>query len=221
MKIDEKTVITIVKEDLYLPPFKITCEQHLTELQKQKGMERAKILLNQMKNGIIAGEIIFFDEKIFTIEAKFNFQNDRILAKSANSIPCLFKFVYRCQKPASVMVWTAISDSWRSPLIFLKEDTKVNANSYIEGILTPVLVEMKKHFRDEVFTFQQDGAPLHTANKTQTWCEHHFPRFWIKELWPPLSPDLNPFDFCVWSILEKEACATAHTNTEALEKSLK
>ena len=31
----------------------------------------------------------------------------------------------------------------------------------------------------------------------------------------------EPLDFCVWSILEKEACATAHTNTEVLKKSLK
>ena len=91
----------------------------------------------------------------------------------------------------------------------------------MEGILTPDLVEMKKHFRDKVFTFQQDGAPSHTANKTQTWYEHHFPRFWRKELWPPSSPDLNPLDFCVWCILEKEACVTAHTYTEALKKSLK
>ena len=37
----------------------------------------------------------------------------------------------------------------------------MNTNSYIEGILTPALVEMKNHFRDEVLTFQQDGAPLH------------------------------------------------------------
>ena len=44
----------------------------------------------------------------------------------------------------------------------------MNANSYIEGVLTPALVEMKKHFRDEVFTFQQDDAPSHTTNKTQT-----------------------------------------------------
>ena len=80
---------------------------------------------------------------------------------------------------------------------------------------------MKKHFRDEVFTFQQDGAFSHTANKIQTWCEHYFPRFWRKELWPPSSPELNPLDFCVRSILEKEACATAHTNTEALKKSLR
>ena len=107
------------------------------------------------------------------------------------------------------------------PLSPLLEGPKVNANSYNEGSLTPALVEMKKHFRDEVFTFQHDGAPLHTANKTQTWCEHHFSRFWRKELWPPSSPDLSPLDFIIWFILEKEVCMTTHTNTEALKKSLK
>ena len=38
---------------------------------------------------------------------------------------------------------------------------------------------------------------------------------------PPSSPNLNSLDFCVRSILEKETCVTAHTNTEALKKSLK
>ena len=93
----------------------------------------------------------------------------------------------------------------------LLQGAKVNTNSYIKGILTPALVEIKKHFRDEVFTFQQEGAPSHTANKTQTWCEHLFPRFWRKELWPPLSPDSNPLDFCIWSILEKkDMCNSTH-----------
>jgi len=220
LKIDEKTVRTIVKEDLKLSPFKMTSRQQLTALQKQKRMERSKILLNAMKDGTQAGEIVFSDEKMFTVEAKFNSQNDRILAKSADSIPTSVKSVFHRQKPASVMVWAAISESWRSPLIFVKEGAKINSNSYIEDILTPAHAQMKKHFKDRPFTFQQDGAPSHTANKTQDWCEHHFPSFWRKELWPPSSPDLNPLDFCVWSILEKEACATAHDNTETLKKSL-
>ena len=80
---------------------------------------------------------------------------------------------------------------------------------------------MKKHFKDDFFTFQQDGVPSHTANKTQDWCESHFPAIWRKKLWPLSSPDLNPLDFCVWSILEKEDCTSTHDNTEALKKFLK
>ena len=73
-------------------------------------------------------KIIFFDENIFTVEAQFNLQNDRILAKSADSISSSINFVYCHQKPASVMVWAVISENRRSPLIFVKENAKLNTN---------------------------------------------------------------------------------------------
>ncbi|CAJ0934242.1 unnamed protein product, partial [Mesorhabditis belari] len=38
--------------------------------------------------------------------------------------------------------------------------------------------------------------------------------------WPPSSPDLNPLDFSVWSVLEAEACQKPHKNLESLKKSL-
>ena len=207
---------TIVKEDLKLSPLKMTSRQQ-TALQKQKRLERSKILLNAIKDGRQAGEIIFSDGKMFTVEAKFNSQNNRILAKSADSIPTSVKSVFRRQKPASVMVWAFLSESWNTPHIFLKEGAKINANQYIDDILTPAHAQMKKHFKDRPFTFQ-DIAPSHTANKTQHWSERHFSSFWKKELCSPSSLDLNPLDFCVWSILEREACSTVHDNTEALKK---
>ena len=95
LDMDEKTVRNIVKKDLKLSPFKKTNSQQLTDLQKQKRLERSKILLNAMKDGTQAGEIVFSDEKLFTVEAKFNSQNDRILAKSADSIPPSVKTVFR------------------------------------------------------------------------------------------------------------------------------
>ena len=53
------------------------------------------------------------------------------------------------------------------------------------------------------------------------WCKNHFPHFWSKEVWPLSSPDLNPINFCVWSILEADACALSHDSVEALNGSLK
>ena len=40
-------------------------------------------------------------------------------------------------------------------------------------------------------------------------------------MWPPASPDLNPLDFNIWSILEAEACAKTHDTVESLKVSLK
>src|ERR1700752_795660 len=37
--------------------------------------------------------------------------------------------------------------------------------------------------------------------------------------WPPNSPDLNPLDYAVWSILEEKACSKPHPNVKrALKK---
>ena len=115
----------------------------------------------------------------------------QVLAKHSADVSEDILTVNRRQKPASVMVWAAVSKTWKSPLIFVKEGVKVNTNVYIDEILTPALREMKKHFKNREFTFQQDGTPSHTSKKTQEWCQANFPKFWSKELWPTSSPDLN------------------------------
>ena len=221
MNISHESVRTIVDQDLKMSPYKIRTRQLLTDLQKRKRKERAKILLNRLKGGTEKGEIVFSDEKLFSVEAKFNTQNDRILGKSPKDLPDHLRFVSRRQKPSSVMVWGAISKSWKSPLIFVKEGVKVNTDSYVNDILTPALASMKEKFKNKSFTFQQDGAPSHTSKKTQKWCEEHFHSFWTKDLWPPSLPDLNPMDFCVWGILEKKACSSPHNNLEDLRAFLK
>jgi hypothetical protein len=38
--------------------------------------------------------------------------------------------------------------------------------------------------------------------------------------WPPYSPDLNPMDYSVWSILEAMACAKPQRSLEPLKQSL-
>ena len=110
-------------------------------------------------------------------------QNDRVLAKKRDNIPEHLKKVYRLQKPASLMVWAAVSETWKSPLIFIKQGTRLNTNAYIGDILIPASQAIKKHFGNENFTFQQDGAPSNTSRKTQAWCRANFPNFWSKKMW--------------------------------------
>ena len=118
------------------------------------------------------------------------------------------------------MVWAAVSETWKSPLIFVPQGVKVTADLYISDVLKPMTEAANAHFRHWKWTFQQDGAPAHTANVTQEWCSLHLPGFWPEELWPPSSPDLNPMDYSIWSILEANACATRHGNIDGLKMSL-
>ncbi|KAI6653150.1 Transposase [Oopsacas minuta] len=75
-------------------------------------------------------------------------------------------------------------------------------------------------FSGQPFVFQQDGAPDHTTNTTQDWMKHNTPNFIHKDVWPPYSPDLNPMDYSVWSILENKACSVSHNTVSSLKISL-
>ena len=149
-------------------------------------------------------KIIFSDEKLFTIEEATNKQNDRILAPTSSSITEKHLYVKRTQKPQSVMVWAGISTKGRNPLVFVPVGAKINSSTYQKLILEPVAKDLSKTmFNKEPFLFQQDGAPAHTSNISQNWLRENIPDFITKEDWPPSSPDLNPMDFSIWSILEK------------------
>jgi len=52
--------------------------------------------------------------------------------------------------------------------------------------------------------FQQDGARAHRARDNITFLERETPDFIPLTLWPPNSPDLNPVDYSVWSILQEK-----------------
>ena len=91
------------------------------------------------------------------MEETFNQQNDRVLARHSEDVHEDMLAVYRCQKPPFVMVWATVLKTWKSPLIFVKQSAKVNTNVHIDDILAPALRDMKEHFKNEDFTFQQDG----------------------------------------------------------------
>ena len=53
----------------------------------------------------------------------------------------------------------------------------------------------------------------HGAKKT-------FPHFGIKKRPPSSSPDLNPLDFSIWSMLKKDTCHSEKRSVDHLKKSL-
>jgi len=52
--------------------------------------------------------------------------------------------------------------------------------------------------------FQQDSAPAHRARGTVELLTVETPEFIPPMLWPPNSPDLNPVDYKVWSVMQEK-----------------
>ena len=162
---------------------------------------------------------MFTDEKKFDIQQVVNQQNDRVWG-SSNTVEG--RIVTRRQNPQSVMVWAAVTATGRCQLVFVPFGVKLNSERYISDILESHLLPWaEEHFQGSPWSLQQDSAPSHGSKVTQNWIYRKIPSFISKDLWPARSPDLNPLDFSIWSILEAKVSASPHTSLDSLKAKLK
>ena len=189
----------------------------LTQRQKEVRLERGKRLLNQLKSLPPSTVKIFSDKKIFTIDQSYNRRNDRqIVDMGASGDP-----VSRTKHPASIMMLGIVTSSGhKAPPIFILEGEKVNTEVYLAILRSKVLPWLRKTFPNGGYVFQQDSAPAHASKKTQEWLRMNVAGFWDKSLWPSNSPDLNPLDYSVWSVVETNSCKTPHPNVDSLKTSV-
>ena len=116
----------VLTSDNNLSPFKRTKAQLLSEATKPKRLQRAKLLLEKLRDGT-QPPVLWTDEKLFTVQAVHNHQNDRIFAVNKRDIHLNEWLMFRRQKLASVMVWTGVTSSGKkSPLFIIEEGVKVN-----------------------------------------------------------------------------------------------
>ena len=97
--------------------------------------------------------------------------------------------------------------------------TKINQDVYLEILENTYLMDCKDIFGENStsYTFMQDGASSHTANKAQEWCKSNFPDFMDKKAWPPTSPDLNPLDYFARGYLQREVEKASPQTLESLK----
>lgn len=218
--ISHTTVQNLLKKDLKCLPYKKVKRQLLSGPTRDKRLKRAPLLLHRLQD-CTQPPVLWTDEKLFTVQAVHNTQNDRIWARNVKDIPEERRISFHRQKPASVMVWAGVTScGLKTPLFFIEEGVKINQHVYLDLLRDKVLPWVESNLRAKGVTLQQDGATSHTAKMVQAFCKEHFKGFWPKELWPPSSPDLNPMDFGIWSILERKACATNHKGLESLKRAL-
>ena len=122
----------MLKIDLNLSPYKKTKVQLLSQAAKTKRLKRGKLLMEKLEDGM-QPPVLWTDEKLFTVQAMHNHQNDQIYAVNKDDIPLNERLMFQRQKPASVVVWGWVTlTGEKTPLIFIEEGVKVNQHVYLK-----------------------------------------------------------------------------------------
>ncbi len=89
-----------------------------------------------------------------------------------------------------------------TPMTLINEGLKVK-RIYVDIPKNEAMPWIDKYYPRKQYVWQQDSAPSHKARIVQKWCAEK-----VRGFWPPRSPNLNPFNFTVWSVLQSETCDT-------------
>ena len=107
-----------------------------------------------------------------------------------------------------MFLWAVPSTGEKSPPIWFPEGFRLDAEGYFKALKETLVPWMRRVAMSRgslavlaSFTFQQDSAPAHWAKKTQAYLKEEKIDFWPPEMWPPNLPNLNPLDYCIWSMV--------------------
>uniref|UniRef100_A0A8R1IIX2 Reverse transcriptase domain-containing protein n=1 Tax=Caenorhabditis japonica TaxID=281687 RepID=A0A8R1IIX2_CAEJA len=175
--IARSTVQSIVKNDLKLKSYKLRRGQYLSDKSKAMRLEKCRKLLQHFQVRRVS-DVIWTDEKIFTIEPLPNRQNQRQLLSKDDSMSPKRRLAHNRLFPKSVMVWAGITATGKTPLVFIERNVKINSEVYQKIVLMDNLLPwVTQHFAGGPFILQQDWAPSHGSRSTLAVLEAHFPGF--------------------------------------------
>lgn len=212
------TIFRIINEDLRYRSYILKRGQFMNAAMRERRLVKAKKLLNKVKHPDKDDLLRFFsDEKNFDQDQKANRRNDRWLCKDPDDVPR----VMHTKFPATIMILGVISSEGDvMPPYFFERGTKLTAAQYIQVLRDVVKPWMDTVADGRLYVFQQDSAPIHTAKTTLEWLNENVPYYWSPDVWPPSSPDLNPMDYYMWGVVERETNKHPHNNLDSLRQSI-
>lgn len=199
----QSSVVRIIHQDLKLKCLKRRRAQELNVANRQSRLVRARKLLRQYSADDVSF-IWFTDEKIFSVAAPKNQQTNRLYVPKTSrkrDVAADRLLSTRSTFSASIMVSVGVSKLGCTRLIFVDPGVKVNG-AYYRDVVLPQLLSDMKNSSGEYFIFQQDSAPAHRARDTIALLQREVPAFISPDVWPPNSPDLNPVDYKIWSVMQ-------------------
>lgn len=180
----------------------------ISEINQKKRMEFAKKYLNHGPE--VWKNFIFSDESKFNI---FGSDGKQIVWRKANT---------ELQKETlcgtvkhgggNVMVWGCMAAGGVGNLAFI--ETTMDKFKYLDILKTNIHSSARKLGINDVFWFEQDNDPKHTARIVKLWLLYNTP----KQLQtPPQLPDIKPIEH-LWSVLQQKIRKFPITNKNMLKK---
>ena len=95
----------------------------------------------------------------------------------------------------AVINWKGVSQ----PFCIGGNEIKVNGASYLKHLCDDLIPAAEVMYPNKDFTFMQDSAPSHLANKVQNFLKQKLKSRFIKNTdWPPKLPDCNSLHYYFW-----------------------
>ena len=216
---------TIVKRDLNLFPYKIQVHQQLKDVDVNRRLDFANLMLEKIENKEIdISKIWFSDEAHFHLNGYVNKQNYRHWGTEPPHLA-----ISKPAHPLRLTVWCGMSSSVIIGPVFI--DGNVTGSKY-QGLLEKDFFPKIRRYRlVQDHWFQQDGArPHRTDNVLQSLASVFGGRIIGLDSekvtdsgidWPPNSPDLNPCDFFLWGHIKDRVYRTAPKTLEDLKLAIR
>ena len=162
--------------------------------------------------------ILFTNEKIFTVQEQYNNQNDKTYGQTSLEVRS------ECAGRPSPFLRRGLVGgvpSGSDTSSFLQERGETVVRMYHEDVLQ----EAVKHLNMTPFTgqecvFQEDSVLRQKAQANQEWLRRNLLDFISAENWLSGSADLKTLDNKVWALLEYMECRKRHKSLESLKRSL-
>ena len=210
------TIWRILRKELKWKSYR---ERHVQPLTDRHRAQRRTFCKKMEEMGEeFPKQIIFSDEKWFTLVPHPNKQNTRIWT------PCQHDRVRECrvQGAKKVMAWVGVVGDKVLPVHWFEEKKGVNWEVYLQLLKETVWPAVRSRATRNRLYFMQDGASPHTTNQVMQFLEEKFQGRVISRKaefeWPARSPDLNPLDFWFWGHCEAEVLRTQPTSLDDLKE---
>ena len=217
--IARSSVRRILKRDLRCKTLSHCVGKKLCEREMNLRVLRGKRLLRLLTWENLF-RTFFTDETMFKLGSVRCRQNDRFYAKvnKKSEVPENRLMKQVTGYPTKLMVSAAVSKLGKTSIIFVESGLKVDGEKYRNHLLKSLIPQMKRIAKETPYIFQQDGATAHTATDTIEYLQKKVPQLIPPDFWPPSSPDLNPLDYGIWSVLKQKVYRKKTNNVDELKE---